>query len=289
MTNNIETLNETAISTFSTLREEVRPYAKRFERFATDTGLDRFMKMELSENWTGDKYDVDITGPSVGGVTFTFHEEYFGDSYTYFFTIPYAYFEDPDTWEDDAKRRMDEITQAAADALHKVFPDFKTDPALQRLQVVVEAPFAYNADPLAVPDYFEYSFTAEYTSRRIADFFYKGMPYYARSFRYQLSTDSVFYRGYFDMKPEDEGAVITRPLTAEERAAEKAAVEARIEQRRQESIRLREERMETVRKLSEESRARKAQKRIEKQARHEENMRQKALAEAREAEQKNKE
>lgn len=288
MTNNIETLNETAISTFATLREEVRPYALRFEKFATRTGLNRFMKMELSDNWDGDRYDVDITGPSAGGVTFTLRAEYYDDSYTYFFTIPYAYFEDPDAWEADANRHMADLTKDAFDAFINIFPDFKTDPELAELVFEVDAQFGYNAVPLAAPEYLEFTFKKEDYKRPVYSFVYDGLEYDARSFLYEISTGRVFYRGHFDMHSGAPMAVMTRPVTAEERAAEKAGVEARIEQQRQDLKRQREERMEAERQLIAESRVKKAQKRLEKEARHVENMRQKALAEARKAEQENK-
>jgi hypothetical protein len=289
MTNNIATLNETAISTFATLTKEVQPYALRFEKFAAATGLSRFLKMELSEKWAGDKYDVDISTPSEGGVHFTFDEDYYGDSYTYYFTIPYAYFEDPDAWEMNARRHVEELTKKAIAAFVKIFPKFETDPELEALEFEIDASFAQNAAPLDAPEFLEYSFKNDDNSRRISHFAYDDVAYDTNSFCYRTSTDSVFYRGHFDRSYDDNMVVMTRPVTAEERAAEKAEIEAKAEQRKQEFIRYREERIEAERQLIAESRAKKAQKQIDKQARYEENMRQKALAEARNAEQKNKE
>lgn len=283
MTNNIAALNESATSTFAKLKEEVQPYALRFEKFATATGLNRFMKMELSSDWSGDKYDVDISTPADGGVHFTFHEEYYGDSYTYFFSIPYAYFEDPDAWEADALRHIEDLTKKAIAAFVKIFPKFETDPELQALGFELDASFVYNAVPLAAPEFLEYSFKKEDNARQISHFAYDDVAYDTNSLCYQISTGAVLYRGHFDRSSDENMVVMTRPVTAEERAAEKAAVEAKAEQRKQEFIRQREERIEAERQRIAESREKKAQKKIDKQARYEENMRQKALAEARKA------
>lgn len=287
MTNNIAILNESAISTFATLKKEVQPYALRFEKFAAANRLSRFMKMELSSDWAGDRYDVDISAPSPDGVQFMFHEEYYDESYTYFFAIPYPYFEDPDAWEADALRHIEDLTKKAIAAFVKVFPKFATDPALKALEFEIDASFVYNAVPLSAPEFLEFSFKNDDDSRRISHFVYDDVAYDTNSFCYQISTDSVFYRGYFDRSSDEDMVVITRPVTAEERTAEKAEVEAKAEQRRQEYIRQREARMEAERQRIAESQAKKEQQRREKEARHEENMRQKALAEARKAEQKN--
>lgn len=283
MTNNIATLNESAISTFDTLKKEVQPFALRFEKFAAANRLSRFMKMELSSDWAGDRYDVDISAPSADGVQFIFHEEYCGESYTYFFAIPYSYFEDPDAWEADALRHIEGLTKKAIAAFVKVFPKFETDSALKALEFEIDASFAYNAVPLSAPEFLEFSFKNDDDSRRVSHFVYDDVAYNTNSLCYQISTDSVFYRGYFDRSSDENMVVMTRPVTAEERAAEKAAVEAKVEQRKQELIRQREERIEAERQRIAESREKKAQKKIDKQARYEENMRQKALAEARKA------
>jgi hypothetical protein len=113
--------------------------------------------------------------------------------------------------------------------------------------------------------------------------------YNTNSFSYQTSTGSVLYRGHFNRNADADMVVMTRPVTVDERAAEKAEVEAEAERFRQELIRKREERIEAERQRIAESRTKKEQQKIDKQARHEENMRQKALAEARKAEQGNKE
>jgi hypothetical protein len=289
MTNNIATLNETAISTFALLKKEVQPYALRFEKFATATGLSRFMKMELSDDRTGDKYDVDISAPVADGVHFTFRETYYDESYTYFFTIPYAYFEDPDEWEITAQRHIEGLTKSATAAFVKIFPKFETDPTLKVLEFEIDAPFAYDAVPLAAPEFLEYSFKNGDTPQQITYFVYDGVEYNINSFSYQISTGSVLYRGHFNRSTDADMVVMTRPVTVEERAAEKAEVDAKVEEFKQELARKREERIESERQRIAESRAKKEQKKIDKQARHEENMRQKALAEARRAERANKE
>jgi hypothetical protein len=282
-------LNESATSTFAKLTKEVQPYALRFEKFATATGLSRFMKMELSSDWAGDKYDVDISVPAEDGVHFTFHEEYYGDSYTYFFAIPYAYFEDPDAWEMNAQRNIDDLTKKAIEAFIKIFPKFETDSDLKALEFEINGSFAYDAVPLAAPEFLEYSFKKNDNPRRISHFVYGGVEYDTNSFCYQISTGFVLYRGHFNRSADADRVVMTRPITVEERAAEKAEVDAKAEERKQEFIRQREERIEAERQRIAESRAKKEQKKAEKEARHLENMRQKALAEARKAEQENKE
>ena len=290
MTNNIATLNETAISTFATLQKEVAPYALRFAKFATATGMNRLMKMELSEDWAGDKYEVDISTPSEGGVHFTLHEEHYDDSRTYFFTIPYAYFEDPDEWELAAQRHIDGLYKDAITAFLKIFPKFETDPALKALEFEIDASIEYDADPLADPEFLEYSFkNGDDTSRRLTHFVYDDVDYDTNSLSYQIATGSVLYRGYFVRSADADMVVMTRPVTVEERAAEKAEVKAKAERLKQELARQREERMEAERQRIAEGREKKAQQKISKQAKYEENMRQKALAEARKAEQANKE
>lgn len=285
MTNNIATLNETAISTFATLQKEVAPYALRFEKFARATGLNRLMKMELSEDWAGDKYEVDISTPSEGGVHFTLHEEHYDDSRTYFFTIPYAYFEDPDEWEIGAQRHIDGLYKDATAAFLKIFPKFETDPALKALEFEIDASFAYDAEPFATPELLVYSFKKDDTSRRLTHFVYDDVDYDTNSLSYQIATGAVLYRGYFVRSADADMVAMTRPVTVEERAAEKAEVKAKAEQLKQELARQREERMEAERQRIAEGREKKAQQKIIKQAKHEEDMRQKALAEARKAEQ----
>lgn len=115
-----------AVNAFTAITEEVAPIAEGYYDFIRSGQIGRYTNdsVPADNSLYFDNFLPVAANPEEG---ISYHGEYldYGDVYEYQFTVPYAYFEDPETWKQETLAKYHAIEATVEKALISVYPDLE--------------------------------------------------------------------------------------------------------------------------------------------------------------------